>query len=258
MIREKVPEGKKVSKKVFSITGGLSGLVGALQQSIGAGKFILGVQNITIEKSYGGYILQGTDPQGNSIRILSKKIVSTVGAYSIRNLFPFFPDGQLKKIENLHYTRVIEVSIGFNNWKGRPLDAFGALIPNSEKRDILGILFMSTLFKGRSPENGALVTVFMGGVRRQDLCELNDEGVRERVEKELKNLLDLNEFNPDLFKIIRHNWAIPQYRADSGERYETVDWLQKEYPGLILAGNLRDGIGMADRIRQGKMIADTI
>jgi oxygen-dependent protoporphyrinogen oxidase len=30
------------------------------------------------------------------------------------------------------------------------------------------------------------------------------------------------------------------------------------FPGLILAGNIRDGIGMADRVKQAKNIAEEI
>lgn len=171
-------------------------------------------------------------------------------------MFPFFADEHLKNIENLHYTKVIEVAIGFNKWQGMPLDAFGALIPHSEKRDILGLMFMSSLFEDRAPKDGALITIFMGGVRRQDLLDLDDEAVKSILEKELKDLLQLDEFNPDLLKIMRHKKAIPQYRADSKERYEAIDFLESKYPGLILAGNIRDGIGMADRIKQGKLIAE--
>ncbi|TSA38175.1 MAG: protoporphyrinogen oxidase [Porphyromonadaceae bacterium] len=253
---ENVSEAKKATRKTFSVKGGLSGLVESLQQSIGASKCLLGVENIVIEQADGGYLLKGTDSNGDPVEIKTKKIVSTVGAYAIRSLFPFFDADHLANAENLHYTRVIEVAVGFNEWKGRPLDAFGALIPHLEKRDILGIMFMSSLFEGRCPENGALVTIFIGGVRRQDLCDLNDAQVRELVERELKDLLVLDDFNPDLFRIMRHSHAIPQYRAESKQRYESIDALQNKYPGLILAGNIRDGIGMADRIKQGKTIAE--
>jgi oxygen-dependent protoporphyrinogen oxidase len=34
--------------------------------------------------------------------------------------------------------------------------------------------------------------------------------------------------------------------------------LQYQYPGLILAGNIRDGIGMADRVKQARTISDTL
>ena len=254
--RENDPEAKKATRKIFSVKGGLARFTEALQQSAGAEKCLLGMQQITIEKSDNGYLLKGTVANGDAIEILAKQIVSTVGAYALRNLFPFFDSEHLRKIETLHYTRVIEVAVGFKKWSGRPLDAFGALIPHREKRDILGIMFMSSLFEERAPENGALMTIFIGGVRRQELCDLDDEGVHELVERELKDLLELDDFNPDLFRIMRHANAIPQYRADSKARYESIDALQNEFPGLVLAGNIRDGIGMADRIKQGKMMAE--
>ena len=68
--------------------------------------------------------------------------------------------------------------------------------------------------------------------------------------------MHLKVFKPDLFKIIRHEYAIPQYEADSGERFETITAIENQYPGLIIGGNLRNGIGMADRILQGQMLAD--
>ena len=255
---ENDPEAKKATRKIFSVKGGFKLFMEVLQQSAGTDKFLLGVKDISIEKKIDGYLLKGTDTDGSAIEIQAKKIISTVGSYSLRNLFPFFTDEHLNNIERLHYTRVIEVAIGFNNWQGMPLDAFGALIPYREKRNILGLMFMSTLFEDRAPKNGALITVFIGGVRRQELCDLDDDEVKKLIENELKDLLELDEFSPDLFKIMRHAKAIPQYRADSKERYESITALESKYEGLVLAGNIRDGIGMADRIKQGKMIAESL
>ena len=60
---------------------------------------------------------------------------------------------------------------------------------------------------------------------------------------------------PDAIRIFRHERAIPQYVASSGERYAAIEQIQQQYPGLILAGNIRDGIGMAHRIRQAFEVA---
>jgi oxygen-dependent protoporphyrinogen oxidase len=59
-------------------------------------------------------------------------------------------------------------------------------------------------------------------------------------------------------KIVRHSWAIPQYEADSGERFQSIENIERQYPGLVIGGNLRDGIGMADRISQGKKLSDAV
>jgi oxygen-dependent protoporphyrinogen oxidase len=61
---------------------------------------------------------------------------------------------------------------------------------------------------------------------------------------------------PDLIRIFRHQRAIPQYEITSGERFYAIERLQQSYSGLTIAGNLRDGIGMAHRIKQAVETAD--
>ena len=71
-------------------------------------------------------------------------------------------------------------------------------------------------------------------------------------------MMGLKDFTPDMIRFFRYEHAIAQYGADSKERFETIDRLQNEYPGLIIAGSIRNGIGMADRIKQAKEIADDL
>ena len=63
---------------------------------------------------------------------------------------------------------------------------------------------------------------------------------------------------PDFIRIFRHKKAIPQYEITSGERFEAIEKVQNQYKGLTIAGNLRDGIGMAHRIKQATDVANKI
>ena len=112
--------------------------------------------------------------------------------------------------------------------------------------------------KNRAPKKGALITLFLGGVRKDYINDFTDEEIKKLVEKETLDLMQLKEFEPDMFKIIRHKQAIPQYGADSGERFETVQEIENKYKGLLIGGNLKDGIGMADRVKQGTDLAKRI
>lgn len=252
---KKTEEEKKVSRKTFSFVGGLGSLTRALHESAGVENFVSGAESISVQPSENGYLITYQNVNGESYSVHAKNVISTLGAYALDNTLPFIDRQAMAKINSLLYTKVIEVAVGFDKWDGEKLDGFGGLIPSLEKRDILGVLYMSSLFENRAPENGALFSIFMGGVSRQDLMLLSDEGVRNIVERECKDLLNLKTFEPDLFKIMRHNWAIPQYGLESGERFATVDMLEKQFPGLQIGGNLRGGIGMADRIKQGKELA---
>ena len=61
-----------------------------------------------------------------------------------------------------------------------------------------------------------------------------------------------------MVRVYRHSHAIPQYEANTGERLTALDNMRRQYPGLIIAGNMWGGIGMADRIRQAVNIAEQL
>jgi protoporphyrinogen/coproporphyrinogen III oxidase len=253
--QKKDEQAKKITRKVFSAKGGLSNLVNALYQSAGNENFSFGIQDIKITKENGLFYFSGNQ-NGKLIELSAKKVITTTGAYALKSMLTFIDEQCISKIINLKYARVIEVAMGFKDWKGRSLDGFGGLIPFKENRYVLGFLFLSSFLENKAPDGGASITVFIGGVRKDSLVDLPDEKIKEIVAKETMDLMQITEFKPDLFKINRYNYAIPQYGADSGIRFETVEKLQKEHKGLFIGGNLRNGIGMADRIKQGKELAE--
>jgi oxygen-dependent protoporphyrinogen oxidase len=136
-----------------------------------------------------------------------------------------------------------------------PLKAFGGLVPFKENRDVLGILFLSSFLKNKAPKEGALLSVFLGGIRKPEMASLSDIEIEEIVKREVSEMMQLKSFEPDLFKISRYQYAIPQYGKESEEKLNAIREVEEQHPGLILAGNIRDGIGMADRIKQARKLA---
>ena len=252
----KTEEEKRVTRNVFSVKGGLVTLIDALKKKVSEENIYLGVSNIQVKPVGQHFQISYMNKEGFPVEMESKKVITTVGAYNLDNILPFIAPEVMSKITNLYYAPTIEVILGFNKWTGMKLDAFGGLIPFKEDRDILGVLFMSALFNERAPKDGALFSIFMGGVRKPEICELPIEQLEEMIKKEICQVMRTDEFKPDLFKIIRHYWAIPQYEADTEDRLLAVELIEKNYPGLIIGGNLRNGIGMADRILQAKILAE--
>jgi len=255
---KKKPEAdKKVTRKVFSAKGGLTNLARAMFQKAGENNFRFNATDLTIEPQNGQYLARWKE-NGSQQEISANNIIFTGGSFELTAVFPFLEKKVTETITNLRYARITEVTLGFKQWKGIPLDGFGGLIPSKEKRQVLGVLYMSTLFEGRSPEGGGLLTVFMGGINNSELSDYPDQKIRKIIEQEIPDLMGIQEFQPDLFKVTRYDYAIPQYDVNSGLRFEAIEKVEKQYPGLFLGGNMRDGIGMADRVKQGKMLADQI
>lgn len=241
---------KKVTREIFSVRGGLENLIDTLSEAVGH-------ENITLncEKTYVEY--KG-DYRFSVRGMFFSHVVSTTPAPVLADLFPFLPVTQLRTIGKLEYAKVVQVSLGFRKWAGIANNAFGGLVPSLENRGILGILFPSTFLSDRAPVGGALLSVFMGGVRKPEMIEASDEKIISILEPELKEMMQLTDFSPDLLHIFRYHHAIPQYGKESQAKMEAIDTLERDHPGLILAGNIRDGIGMADRIRQGKITANML
>ncbi len=242
---------KKATKEIFSVQGGLSKLIDALVKNIGE-------ENLRLNCTGLSFTRKGDNFFSSLSADSFSHVISTTGAYTLETLFPFLEKEKLKAINQMKYSKVIQVSVGFNQWEGIALNAFGGLVPFIEQRNILGALFLSSFFKNKAPKNGALLSVFLGGVRKPEFSGFSDEKIYKIVEQELTEMLKLKIFKPDLLKIYRYNHAIPQYGFESEEKLKAINALEKDHPGLLLAGNIRDGIGIADRINQGKTIATEI
>ncbi len=245
----KTGRDKKATSSVFSAEGGLGNLVKALVKNIGEENISFGCKNLAFEKTTAKqeFILDNQK---------FTHVISTIGAFALEKTFPFLPAEKIKKIDRLEYAKVIQVSLGFKKWEGIPIRSFGGLVPSAEKRDVLGILFLSSFLKNRAPKGGALLSVFLGGIRKPEFYQMNDEEILAIVKREVIDMLQVPDFNPDVVRIFRYEHAIPQYSFESEEKLKAISELESEFAGLILAGNIRDGIGMADRIRQGRLIAD--
>ena len=250
----KTDDEKKATREVFSVAGGLGNLINALVSEIGSERIITGCGNTVVSRATSGYKIITEIETGSLKEFEASVVITTAAGYSLPSILPFVPAKTMRYISELQYARVVQVSLGFKIWNGKELDAFGGLVPEAEKREILGVLFPSAIFKDRAPENGAMLSVFLGGIKRPDIIEKDDREIRIAVLKEIKETLFCTKY-PELIRINRYMHAIPQYEKDSEARLASINKIQEDNPGLILAGNIRDGIGMADRVKQGKTIA---
>lgn len=128
------------------------------------------------------------------------------------------------------------------------LDGFGMLVPQREGRTILGVVFSSTLFTGRSADSDTVVlTAFSGGSRQPELARLATDAIEANVLAELRALLGVGAA-PRWMRT--HVWrrAIPQYTLGYGEILSELAAAERRTPGLRLLGNYRGGVAVGDCI----------
>lgn len=252
----KTERDKKATKEVFSAKNGMQNLTDALTSEIIPESIYLNAKEVTVSTKDKKFEVQFTQ-NNETVKIIAQKVITTVSAYELPDMLPFVDDKYMQNISNLKYSKVTQALLGYKNWKGKTLNAFGGLIPAKENRNILGILFPASCFSQRTNPKGTILSVFMGGNVQPDIIEKSDDEIKKIVLKEVEQTMQCTE-NPDLFEIFRYPKAIAQYEANTEKRYQSIDEVEKKYQGLFLAGNIRDGIGMAHRVKQAKQLAENI
>lgn len=247
----------KASREVFSVQGGLKGMIDALTAEIGNDKILLGCKRTKVSSIGNVFGITYTDASGVDKELFSANVVTTIGGYALPDVLPFVDNKLMKHISNTTYAPVIQVAVGYKQWTGIKLDAFGGLVSSQDNRKVLGVLFPSAIFANRAPEGGAMLSVFMGGMKNPNMIKLSDDEISRIVCDEIHITMKTSN-DPDLIRIHRYEHAIAQYDIKSEGRFAGIVEIEKKYPGLILAGSFRDGIGMADRVKQAKMIANQL
>ena len=254
----KTDRDRKATRKVFSAKQGFSSLIEKLVEEIGTENIICSAEKVQVIPN--GKLYEVTFRQeGNPTIFTTDKVVSTTGAHALPQVLPFIDSADMVNISTLTYAKVIQVAVGVNN---EAIDdkyiSFGGLIPEKEKQRILGVLFPSFCFANRAPEGYATLAIYMGGIRNPYIFDLNDNEIKNIVKEDLDKLFKIPASSIQFMKIFRHPYAIPQYEKSSGIRFETIEKIEAQYPGLTIAGNLRNGIGIADRVKQAYDIAENI
>jgi oxygen-dependent protoporphyrinogen oxidase len=161
-------------------------------------------------------------------------------------------------LSSIYYPPVVEVFFGFKKEQiKRELDGFGYLIPEKEKRNILGTIWSSALFENRSPHGYEALTTFVGGARQPEMCKLNNEQLSEIVLNELQRIMNI-EGKPHFAKINRWQKAIPQYELGYYKTEQAFEKFEQNFRGAFLCANFREGISVGDCIKSGFQLANTL
>jgi len=121
---------------------------------------------------------------------------------------------------------------------------FGVLIPRGEGYRILGVLWDTHLFAGRSPEGRLLVRTMLGGGVDPEIGALDEAEIGRIARAEVARLFGLNQ-PPEYQRTTLWTRAIPQYELGHLARLAAIDRELAAHPGLFLAGNGYLGVSFA-------------
>jgi oxygen-dependent protoporphyrinogen oxidase len=153
---------------------------------------------------------------------------------------------RLKTLSSIPHPPVAVVALGFRREEvTHPLDGFGFLVPEVERKHVLGAIFSSTLFPGRAPDGHVLLTAFVGGVRNPDLANADLNTLTARILDDFRTLLGVRG-EPTFRGFQLWPRAIPQYTLSHGRFREIMDDVERRNAGLALSGSYREGVALGE------------
>jgi oxygen-dependent protoporphyrinogen oxidase len=165
-----------------------------------------------------------------------------------------------EELSAIPYSSSITVNLIYDETQlGRLPDGFGFLVPVVEGRTMLACTFVHRKFLGRTPQGKVVIRAFLGGMNNEGLLTKPDDELVATVRRELSEILGAAVVSqaamPEHTQVSRWSRAMAQYAVGHRERRERIAERVAALPGLRLAGNAYDGIGIPDCIRLGRQAA---
>jgi oxygen-dependent protoporphyrinogen oxidase len=183
-------------------------------------------------------------------------VIYAAPAHSLDEIDLDLPGGErLSTLSSIVHPPVAVLALGFKRDQiSHPLDGFGFLTPEVERRRVLGVVFSSTIFPERAPDGHVMLTAFVGGSRDPDFVQADPQTLTARVLDDLRILLGA-QGEPTFRAVQVWPKAIPQYVLGYGRFKDIADEIERRNPGLFLAGTYRDGVSLGEAIGSGERAA---
>ncbi len=237
----------------LSLKDGLGEWVDSLREKIGKERISLKKKVVGLRRTEeGDYDIQlsdGTSLETDSIILATPSFIT---AKIVEEM-----DSKLSEILlTIPYVSSATVSLAYHRSQiHHPMDAFGFIIPRSEKRKIMASTWTSVKFNYRAPEDHVLLRVFVGGVNNEQLVDLDDDEMLRMIQEELKDIMDV-EGDPILTRIYRWEKSMPQYLVGHLEKVARIEERTNLQPGLFLTGCAYKGIGISDSVHDAEIVAE--
>jgi oxygen-dependent protoporphyrinogen oxidase len=168
-------------------------------------------------------------------------------------------DGDLaKRLNEIPYSSSLTLTLVYKDSEFDGQRAgFGFLVPARERQRLAACTFVGTKFSYRAPGDKVVLRCFLGGLADEAILSESDESVIRIAREELKRILGLTA-SPLYHAISRWPRSMAQYTVGHIGRVKEIKERVAKLPGLHLAGNAYEGIGIPDCVRTGRSAAKTI
>jgi oxygen-dependent protoporphyrinogen oxidase len=236
-----------------SLKGGLGQMVDGILTAIRGQVEVRQCRAQTVERSGAGFRVR---MDGGWLE--ADRLVMACEAHSGSALLSGIDSRLSELLGAIPYSSSMTVALGFDAADlPNPPDGFGFLVPKKERRRLVACTWVGTKFPHRVPPGKIVARCFLGGMGDAGVLDEPDDAILATVTAELREIAGVAA-RPRFTRIFRWARSMAQYPVGHPQRLAEIESRVAGIPGLYLAGNAYQGIGIPDCIRLGRQAAEKI
>ncbi|MDM5153757.1 protoporphyrinogen oxidase [Bacillus sp. DX1.1] len=235
-------------KGIFlTLKTGLQSIVEAIEDKLEDGTVMKGTRIEKISKVGDGYNIT----LSNGKEIVADSIVIAASHKVLPSMFAQYK--QFRFFRNIPSTSVANVALAFPKEAiQRDIEGTGFVVSRNSDFTITACTWTHKKWPHTTPEGKVLLRCYVGRPGDEAIVEQTDEEIVQFVLEDLKKTMDITA-DPDFTVVSRWKDAMPQYTVGHKERIaELKTFMDKELPGVYVAGSSYAGTGLPDCIDQGE------
>ncbi|WP_156431355.1 protoporphyrinogen oxidase [Bacillus sp. FJAT-29814] len=245
----KQPAVKEKSNKGAFLTfkTGLQSFAEAIEAKLDSQSILKGhrVENITkMNGKYEVYLNNGEILEADGIIAATPHQITQ----SMFSKYGFF-----EPLKSVPSTSVATVALAFPKEAiKQDIDGTGFVVSRNSDYSITACTWTHKKWEHSTPEGKALLRCYVGRAGDETIVDLSDDQIIKIVLDDLNKTMDIT-MNPEFAIVSRWKNAMPQYTVGHKQRMaEILEAMNRELPGVFLAGASYGGVGVPDCIDQGE------
>lgn len=155
--------------------------------------------------------------------------------------------------KNIPSTSVATVALAFPKEAiKKDIDGTGFVVSRNGDYSITACTWTHKKWEHSTPEGKVLLRCYVGRSGDETIVDLSDDRIIKIVLEDLSKTMNIT-MEPEFSVVSRWKESMPQYTVGHKQRLETIKkHLEKDLPGIFLAGASYGGVGIPDCIDQGE------